>query len=67
LNRKIILRNKIRSIQTSRSVNVTNYFMRITQTCDQLAAIKEKVDDVELINVALNGFAKPWELLSHRL
>jgi hypothetical protein len=61
LNRKMILRNKLRSIQMSRSDNVTSYFMRITQTCDQLAAIGEKVDDVELVNVALNGFTKSWE------
>jgi hypothetical protein len=61
LNRKMILRNKLRSIQMSRSDNVTSYFMRITQTRDQLAAIGEKVDDIELVNVALNGFTKPWE------
>jgi hypothetical protein len=61
LNRKMILRNKLRSIQMSRSDNVTSYFMRITQTHDQLAAIGEKVDDVELVNVALNGFTKSWE------
>jgi hypothetical protein len=61
LNRKMILRNKLRSIQMSRSDNVTSYFMRITQTRDQLAAIGEKVDDVELVNVALNGFTKSWE------
>jgi hypothetical protein len=30
LNRKMVLRNKLRSIQMSRSDNVTNYFMRIT-------------------------------------
>jgi hypothetical protein len=61
LNRKMILRNKLRSMQMSRSDNVTSYFMRITQVRDQLAAIGEKVDDVELVNVALNGFPKSWE------
>jgi hypothetical protein len=61
LNRKMILRNKFRSIQMSRSDNVTNYFMRITQTCDQLATIGEKVDEAKLVNVALNGFNKSRE------
>jgi hypothetical protein len=61
LNRKMVLRNKLRSIQMSRSDNVTSYFMRITQTRDQLAAIGEKVDEAELVNVALNGFTKSWE------
>ena len=45
----------------SRSDNVTNYLMRITQICDQLATIGENVDDSELVNVALNGFTKPWK------
>jgi hypothetical protein len=40
----------------SRSDNVTSYFMRITQAHDQLAAIGEKLDDEELVNVVLNGF-----------
>ena len=51
----------LKSIQMSRYDNVTGYFMRITQTRDQLVAIGEKVDDIELVNVALNGFTKPWE------
>ena len=32
--------------------------MRITHICDQLVAIGEKVLDIELVNVALNGFLK---------
>jgi hypothetical protein len=42
MNMKMILRNKLISIQMSRSYNVTNYFMRITQIHGQLAAIGEK-------------------------
>jgi hypothetical protein len=45
----------------SRSDNVTSYLMRITQVRDQLAAIGEKTEDVELVNVALNGLPKSWE------
>jgi len=43
------------------SNNVTNYFMRTTQVHDKLAAIEEKLDEIELVNVALNGFPKSWE------
>jgi hypothetical protein len=42
----------------SRFDNVTNYFINITQVCDQLVAIKEKLDDVDLISVVYNGFSK---------
>jgi hypothetical protein len=45
----------------SRSNNVSIYFMRITQVRDQLVAIGDKMEDVEIINVALNGLPKSWE------
>jgi hypothetical protein len=61
LNMKMVLRNKLKSIQMSKYDNVTSYFMRITQTCDQLASIGEKLDEAKLVNVALNGFTKTWE------
>jgi hypothetical protein len=61
MNMKMVLRNKIIFLHMSRSDNVTNYFMRITQVRDQLVAIGDKLDDVELVNVALNGFPKSWE------
>jgi hypothetical protein len=38
-----------------------NYLMNITQIQDQLAAIGETVQDVELVNVALRGLPKSWE------
>jgi hypothetical protein len=36
--------------------------MRITQICDQLVDIGEAADDIELVNVELNGFPGSWEL-----
>jgi hypothetical protein len=35
--------------------------MRITLICDQLAAVGEKILDVELVDVSMNGFTKLWE------
>jgi len=64
---KMILKKKLRSIHMSRSGNITSYLMKITQIRDQLPAIGEKVEDVELVNVALNGFTKSWELFFMRI
>jgi hypothetical protein len=55
---KMILRTKLKEYIMTNSDNVTNYLMRITQIRDQLATIGEAVLDVELGNVALNGFTK---------
>jgi hypothetical protein len=61
MNRKMVLRNKLNSLKMSRYDNVTNYFMRITQVRDQLAIIVENMEDVKLVNVALNDIPKFWE------
>jgi hypothetical protein len=42
MNRKMVLRNKIRSVQMSRSDNVTIYFMRITRVPDHLQPYQRK-------------------------
>jgi hypothetical protein len=35
--------------------------MKVSQLRDQLQAIGDKVDDVELVTVTLNGFPSSWE------
>jgi hypothetical protein len=34
-----------------------NYLMKFTQIHDQLVVVGEKVEDAELVNMALNGFS----------
>lgn len=58
LNRKMVLKNKLLKSRIIRFNNVISY---LTQICDQLATVGERIVDVELVNVALNGFTKPWE------
>jgi hypothetical protein len=60
-NMEMILQNKLRSIEMTRSNSVTNYLMKVTQVQDQLAAIGEKVTNAKLVNMALNGFSTSWE------
>jgi hypothetical protein len=61
MNRKMVLRNILISVEMSRFDNVTRYFMRITQVRDQIATIVEKTKDVDIVNVELNGLPKSWE------
>jgi hypothetical protein len=56
-----ILRNKLKSIVMTRSDTVTSYLMKITQLRDQLTTVGENVEDTELVNMQLNGFATSWE------
>ena len=60
-NRKMVLREKLRSTKMARGESVTSYLTRVSQVRDELAAVGEVVDNSELIRVALNGFSKYWE------
>jgi hypothetical protein len=59
IHKKMVLRNKFILVQMFRYENVTIYLIMITH---KLVAIWEKTKDTELMNVALNGLPKSWEL-----
>jgi hypothetical protein len=60
-NWKLILRHKLRFVEMSKSDIVASYLIRITQIHDQLVAVGEVVDDIELVIVELKGFLESWE------
>jgi hypothetical protein len=45
----------------SKSDSVATYFMKVSQLRDQLQAIGDNVDDVELVTITLNGLPSSWE------
>ena len=47
-------------MQMTRYHMVISYLIKITQICHQIAVMEEGVNDVELLNVALNGFPVMW-------
>jgi transposase InsO family protein len=59
-NRKMVLREKLKSIKMTKSKSVTGYLSRITQVRDELGAVGEVIPSTELVRTALNGVAKPW-------
>jgi hypothetical protein len=60
-DRKLTLRHQLRNVTMNKSETVSNYFMRISQIKDQLAAIGDAVEDVELVTTTLNGFPSSWD------
>ena len=40
---------------------MVNYFMKISQIKDQLAAIGDPVEDDELVTTTLNGLPPSWD------
>ena len=61
-NRKMVLKEKLKSIRMNKGENMTTYLTRITQVRDELGAIGEVIESVELVRTTLNGVTKPWDV-----
>jgi hypothetical protein len=59
-NRKMVLQDKLRSIQMLKTESTTSYLGRFTQIRDELAAVGEIVDPDVMVRKSLNSFSKPW-------
>ena len=44
----------------SNTDTMTSYLTKISQVCDELAAIGEIVPNLELVRTTLNGFSEQW-------
>ena len=58
-NKKMVLRQKLRGTKMTKTKNASSYLTQISQVCDELGVVGKKVDDVEMVRVALNGFSQP--------
>jgi hypothetical protein len=59
-NRKMVLREKLKSIKMTKTENVATYLTKITQMRDELGVVGEVVADNELVRTSLNGVTKQW-------
>ena len=46
----------------SRGEGVTSYLTRLTQVRDELATVGDIILEEELVQIALNGFGKQWDV-----
>jgi DNA gyrase/topoisomerase IV subunit A len=59
-NRKMVLREKLKSIKMTKAENVITYLTRLTQVRDELGVVGEAIVDSELVRTALNKVSKQW-------
>jgi hypothetical protein len=60
--RKMLLKEKLRSTKMATGESVVTYLTKFTQIRDELAAVGEAMDEIELVRTTLNGFTKQWEV-----
>ena len=61
INGKMTLRNHLKSVKTQKSETMQYYFSRVAQIRDQLEAIGDTVEEVEIMMTTLNGLPRDWE------
>jgi hypothetical protein len=59
-NRKMVLREKLKRIEMTKTGNVSTYITKITQMRDELGVVGEVVVGNEIVRTALNGVTKQW-------
>jgi hypothetical protein len=59
-NRKMVLREKLKSIKMTKAENVVTYLTRLAQVRDELGVVGEAIVDSELVRTTLNGVSKQW-------
>ena len=45
----------------SKGESIHEYFTRVSQFKEQLEAIEDKIDEIELVMTSLNGLTRPWD------
>lgn len=61
MSQKLLLKNKLTCTYTSKSNIVSSYLVKIIELRNQCFAISVKVEDEEVVPIALNGFLVAWE------
>ena len=56
----MVLRQKLRDAKMTKIDYASSYLTRISHVHDELGVVSERVEYVELVRVALNGFSQPW-------
>ena len=61
INRKMILRNRLKNVKIQNSETMQSYFTRVAQIKEQLEAVEVKVEEGEIVMTTLNGLPRSWD------
>ena len=61
INRKMTLKNHLKSVKIQKSETMKSYFSRVAQIKYQLEAISDTLEEAEIVMTTLNGLSRDWE------
>ena len=61
INQKMTLRNQLKNVKIQNDEALQSYFRRVSQIKEQLEAVDEEVENVEIVMTTLNGLPRSWD------
>ena len=61
INRKMNLRNQLNNLKIQYADTIQSYFTRVSQIKEQLEAVDEEVENVDIVITTLNGLPRAWD------
>ena len=61
INWKMTLRNQLKNVKIQNTETIQSYFTRVSQIKEQLEAVDEEVENVEIVMTTLNGLPRAWD------
>ena len=55
------LRNQLKNVKIQNAETIQSYFTRVSQIKEQLEAVDEEVENVEIVMTTLNGLPRSWD------
>ena len=66
INQKMTLRNQLKNVKIQNEETIQSYFTRVSQIKEQLEAVDEEVENVDIKMTTLNGLPRSWDSLLGR-
>ena len=60
-NQKMTLRKQLKNVKIKNANNIHSYFTRVSQIKEQLEAVEEEVENIEVVITTLNDLQGPWD------
>ena len=61
INRKMMSRTQLKNVKMQNSESIQSYFTRVSQIKEQIEAIGDSVEEVELVMTTMNGLPRSWD------
>ena len=55
------LRNQLKNVKIQNAETIQSYFTRVSQIKEQLEAVDEEVENIQIMITTLNGIPRSWD------